>query len=200
MGITKRPLVPVLLAIRSEKLTNVPRLFMMVICINSYQQLTPETLVLRTGSISHCISGPYCMYGKQETASRPCTASNKEWETNQRATATQDGFIINAYQQLVSQTSLLLTGPNAHSINYAGPYCMYWKHETASRLCIASDSEWEINQRAMATQDWYMLQLVSAVNPSNISPTHRTHCTLHIRPILYVWEARNGLSPLYCQQ
>ncbi len=58
MRSTKRPLVPVLPAIGSETLTNVPRLLKMDICINSYRQLTPQTSVLPTGPNAHGICTP----------------------------------------------------------------------------------------------------------------------------------------------
>ncbi len=56
MGSTKRPIAPVLPAIGSEKLTNVPRLLRMDICISSYQQLAAQILVLRTKPNVHSIS------------------------------------------------------------------------------------------------------------------------------------------------
>ncbi len=58
MGSTKRPLAHVLPAIRSEKLTNVPRLLRMDICINSYQQLVSQTSLLPTGPNAHSICRP----------------------------------------------------------------------------------------------------------------------------------------------
>ncbi len=67
MGSTKRPLAHVLPAIGSETLTNMPRLLRMDICINSYQQLTPQTSVLRSGPNAHSIYRPLL----DETASRP---------------------------------------------------------------------------------------------------------------------------------
>ncbi len=137
IGSTKRPLAPVLPAIRSVRLMNVPRLLKMDICINLYQQLTPQTSVLRTG-------------------------------------------------------------PNAHSIYR--PLLYVWEDETASRPCIASNREREINQRATTSQDGYMHQFVSAVNPSNISPTHRTQCTQYMQAHTVCMGRPNGLSPLYCQQ
>ncbi len=137
IGSTKRPLAPVLPAIGGDKLTNVPRLLRNEICINSYQLLTPQTSVLRTGPNAHSACRPILYVWEDQTASRPCIASNRESETNQRATATQDG---------------------------------------------------------------YMHQFVSAVNPLNISPTRMTQCAQYMQAILYVWEARNGPSPLYCQQ
>ncbi len=58
MGSTKRPLAPVLPAIGSDELTNVPRLVWMDICINLYQQLAPQTSVLRTGHNATSICRP----------------------------------------------------------------------------------------------------------------------------------------------
>ncbi len=64
IGSTKRPLAPVLPVIVSEKLNNVPRLLRMDICINSYQQLTPQTSLLPTGPNAHSICRPilYVLY------------------------------------------------------------------------------------------------------------------------------------------
>ncbi len=141
-GSTKRPLAPVLPAIGSEKLTNVPRLHRMDICINAYQQLTPQTSVLRTGPNAHSICRPILYVWEYQTASRPCIASNRESETNQRATATQDGYM----HQFVSAVNPSNISPiyalDPIHIVHAGPFFnKYVLHEMASRPCIASNRE-----------------------------------------------------------
>ncbi len=79
IGSMKRSLASVLPATWSEKLTNMPRRLRMDICIYSYQQLGPQTSVVRTGPNAHSICMPmYCVYGKDETASRPCMSSKRK--------------------------------------------------------------------------------------------------------------------------
>ncbi len=140
MGSTKRLLAPVLPTIRSEKLTNVPRLLRMDICINSYQQLVSQTSLLPTEPNAHSICRPIhtvCI-GSTKRPLAPVLPVIVREKLNNVPRLLRMDICINSYQQLTPQTSVLRTGPIAHCIS--GPYCRY------------------------------------------------------------VWEARNFLSPLYCQQ
>ncbi len=138
MGCTKRPLAPVLLTIGSEKMTNVPRLLRMDIFINLHQQLIPQISVLHTEPNAHCISRPILYVLEARNGFSPFVLL-AIWSNNliYLPWLLRMDMCINSYQQLAPQTSVLRTGPNAHSI---------------------------------------------------------------CRPILYVWEGRNCLSPLYCHQ
>ncbi len=74
----KQPFAPVLPAIGNEKVINVSRLLRMDICINSYQQISLKHQSYAQELMHTEYAGPYSMYGKHETASHPCIASNRE--------------------------------------------------------------------------------------------------------------------------
>ncbi len=77
----------------------------------------------------------------------------------------------------------------AHYASEPINYCQYYKYKSVSTPIITSNREREIreiSERGMATLAGYLHYFITAVNSSNITPTHIPYCTNICRPILCV--------------